>query len=931
MKTLLSLPCLIFTANLVGQQPNVVLIISDDQSFNSIGYTSNQLVYTPTIDQLAKDGMIFTNAHHPVTVCSPSRYSMLTGKYSGRCEGKEYLARFPLGTLTRTENNCELTLEEENIGSILQANGYATGYVGKSHVMEHAILNTGNWTSYGLQTYSQTADPYDPEVSAKMRYNHSVYQSIVRSYGFDYADGIYMGNVKELHNDALNVHNLEWTVDKARKFIEQEKDNPFFLLFATTLHHGPVPWANKDGEYWSSFDADPKLTGEGYIDTTWDFMPTRQEMLDKCVAAGYPKNTAYTLLLDEGINAIYDKIKELNLEENTLIIYIPDHGMWRHGKATLHDFGLKVPMFMYWKGNIITGTVYDGLIQTVDFLPTILDIVGIEQPDGHASDGISLKSIIETGSGTGHTSLFSELGYSRAVKTKDWKYIAIRYPEDVQEKIDNGETFTAFDGGSNPYPYLTRNSHLGYHAARNNPHYFEVDQLYDLSADSAETMNVIEYYPEVVRQMRDLLSEYLITFENRPFAEFTLTETNKPYRAHSPVPKNGATNVKGDQVLNWTSEYNSTSHDVYFGTTNPPPLAGNQTSGDFNPGLLSGNTTYYWRIDEKNQHGTTQGNTWTFTTGSTLAEAPQNPFPEYNAAQVRKNTVLHWNKSDYASYYKVYFGIGEVEHVADVYKEEYEPGYLKSNSVCFWRIDAVNHDGVVTTGTPWAFTTGYGNIAPEATVTVSSIFDNTNFDGQNVIDGIFLTGNIGEWKSDGESTPWLDLKWAESAVVDKVHLYDRVGSFSQIIEGTIDFSDGSSINTGTLPSNGSKKTFEFSPREISSLKLSVREGIGEIGLSEIEVYDTVMYTPNYVFEVGSSDFSIFPNPVPGKQVTLSGLSESEPNTVYIYRIDGKLFSLYKSENKELQIDLSNFKDGIYFIRVYNERYDTTKKLIIRTV
>jgi arylsulfatase A-like enzyme len=915
-------------ANLAAQQPNIVIIVSDDQSFNSIGYTSGHSVYTPTIDMLAKNGMIFSNAHHPVTVCSPSRYSMLTGKFSGRCEGEEYLARFPLGTLTRTENNCELTPTEEHLGTIMKANGYTTGFVGKSHVMEHDILATGNWASYGLQTYSQDANPYDPSVSAKMKHNHEVYQSIVRSYGFDYADGIYMANVKELWNDALNLHNLEWTVDKARKFIEQEKDNPFFLFFATTLHHGPVPWANNSGVYWSSFDADPKLTGEGYIDTTWDFMPTRQQIQDQCVAAGFPENSAYTLLLDEGIKSIYDKIVELNLDENTLIIFIPDHGMWRHGKATLHDYGLRVPMLMYWKGSITAGSVYDGLIQTVDFLPTILDIAGIDMPAGYETDGMSLKSIIETGSGEAHTSLFGELGYSRAVKTKDWKYIAIRYPDDVQQKIDNGETFPAFDGGTISYPYLTRNSHLGFYAAKNNPHYFEVDQLYDLKADSAETVNLVDNHPVVVQQMRELLSEYLLTFENRPFGEFTLTDDDTPNRAHSPVPRNGSTGVSAEKVLTWTSEYKTTSHDIYFGTSNPPPLVGNQSSVGFDPGTLSGNTTYYWRIDEKNQNGTTQGMTWSFTTGTTVAAAPVNPFPASNATSVRKDVILQWDKSDHASYYKVYLGIATVEHVADVYEEKFDPGYLKSNTVYFWRVDAVNAEGVRTTGTPWYFKTGFGNIAPEANVTVSSQADNTTFDGQNVNDGVYLIGNIGEWKSDGELTPWLELTWSESAIVDRIHLYDRVGSSNQITSGKIEFSDGSSIETGSLPSDGSKKAVDFSPREISSLKLSVTEGIGEIGLSEIEVYDTVMYSSVAMFRNQSSSFTIYPNPAPGKYITLSGLSESGSNTVCLYRLDGQLYLQHTISGKEVDMDLSHLNAGLYFIRVKNERYDETRKLIL---
>lgn len=928
MKKILFCILILSLTRVDAQQPNIVLIVSDDQSFNSIGYTSHGQVYTPTIDMLAANGMIFTNAHHPVTVCSPSRYAMLTGKFSGRCEGENYLEKFPPGTLTRTENSCELRQDETHLGTILQANGYTTGFVGKSHITEHDILNKGNWASYGLQTYDQSADPYDPAVSARMKYNHDIYQEIVRSYGFDYADGIYMGNVKELWNDALNIHNLEWTVDKARKFIEQEKDNPFFLYFATTLHHGPVPWGRRDGEYWSSFDADPKLTGEGYVDTTWDFMPARQEIQDKYVNAGFPESDAYCLLLDEGVKAIYNKIAELNLDENTLIIYMPDHGMWRHGKATLHDYGLKVPMFMYWKGKIIEGSVYDGLIQTIDFLPTILDIAGIELPDGYETDGMSLKTIIETGSGEAHNSLFGELGYSRGVKTKDWKYIAVRYPEEVQVKIDNGETFPGWEDRVLAYPYLTNNKHLGYHASRQNPHYFEPDQLYDLNADSAETVNVIDQHPDVLQQMRELLSEYLLSFENRPFREFTLTASDPPARAVTPAPRNGSEDVKTDRALSWTSEYKATSHDVYFGKTDPPPFVGTQESTTFDPGILEGATTYYWRIDEKNSNGTTQGNTWSFTTSLSQAAVPENPFPEFTATHVRKNTLLKWDPAANAKYYKLYLGEGTPGHVADLTEEQYDPGYLKSNTTYFWRVDAVNDSEMVTTGTPWAFTTGYGNIAPGASITVSGTSDEQDFGGENVSDGIFLVGNIGEWRSGGEPNPWLKLTWDESAVVDQVNLYDLVGASAQILEGEIAFSDGSTISTGTLPSDGSLKRLDFSPREINSLQLTINDGTGVTGLAEIEVYDTIMYTSSQAVQRELQFFRIWPNPAPDRLVFLSGLSGEDINLIYIYGVDGKLEKVYSTAMSELNLDLTWMSHGMYYIRVHNERYDHTLKLIL---
>ena len=930
MRRLLFALFILLSSGISGQKPNIVIIISDDQSFNSIGYTSNGAVYTPTLDMLARNGMAFTNAHHPVTVCSPSRYSMFTGKFSGRCEGEEYLNRFPLGTPTRTENNCELTLTEQHLGKILKENGYTTGFVGKSHIMEHDILSVSNWPSFGLQTYAQGDDPYNPAVDAKMKHNHDIYQSIVRSYGFDYADGIYMANVKELRNDALNIHNLEWTVEKARNFIEQEKDNPFFLYFSTTLHHGPVPWARRDGEYWSSFDADPKLTGEGVIDTIWDFMPSRQEIQDKYMAAGFPETDAYALLLDEGIKAIYDKIVELNLDTNTLIIFMPDHGMWRHGKATLHDYGLKVPMLMYWKGTITAGSVYDGLVQTVDFLPTILELAGIEPPAGLETDGISLKAIIETGTGEAHTSLFGELGYSRAVKTKDWKYIAIRYPGDVQDKIDRGETFAGYQGEILDYPYLTRNSHLGHFAAKNNPHYFELDQLYDLNADSAETVNVLDQHPGVVSQIRDSLSAYLQSFENRPFGEFTLTTSDPPLRAHTPVPFDGDGEVAITQKLKWTSEYKAVSHDIYFGTTNPPPFVENLDTSVFDPGTLESGTTYYWRIDEKNANGTTTGNVWSFTTQSTpLAGKTSNPAPENFARSVRKNIQLEWEKADNAAYYKLYLGTGSPEFMDDITELSYDPGYLKSNTLYAWRVDAVNAEGEITQGDTWAFTTGYGNIAPGAEVSVSSSSDSTSFAGNNVKDGIFLIGNIGEWKSDGESTPWLELSWPDNSIVDKINLYDRVGSSSQIINGKIELSDGSIIETGTLPSNGSKKTLDFAPVEISSLKLTVTEGIGEVGLAEIEVYDTAMYEPEAVINTDLERFHIHPNPTTGKQVTLSGLSVKGLNQLSIYNIQGIQKGVYLVEANRIDLDLSNLNAGIYFIEVKNYLYRHTKKLILK--
>lgn len=96
----IALIILLIGASISAQKPNVIVIISDDQIFNSLGYAGGN-VYTPCIDSLAAEGIRFTNAHVPSTVCSPSRYSLLTGKYAGRCYGENFLSRCPEGNKLR--------------------------------------------------------------------------------------------------------------------------------------------------------------------------------------------------------------------------------------------------------------------------------------------------------------------------------------------------------------------------------------------------------------------------------------------------------------------------------------------------------------------------------------------------------------------------------------------------------------------------------------------------------------------------------------------------------------------------------------------------------------------------------------------------------------------------------------------------------------
>ena len=497
-----------------ARKPNVVFIITDDQSWDTLGFMGGK-VHTPRIDQLAKEGLFLTDFNVTSTVCSPSRYSFMTGRYAGNCKGERFMREHPPGDQTQVENIGELEPDRWNLAKVLQKNGYKTGFVGKSHLINHEWIN-GDWKKAGLEPYPQDADPRDPEVNAKMHRNHQKWCEAMKPYGFDYVNGYYCANLKELRNDSLNVHNLDWTVDAAFQFLEQAKDEPFFLYFSTTLHHGPAPWANR-----FSLEADPRMTGEGFVEEGFDVIPSRADVLKRNREAGFKDNKAFALWLDDGVGAILDKIKKLGLAKDTLIVFVPDHGSYRHGKATLYDYGMRVPMLLQWKGKIKPNTTYDGIVANIDFAPTVLDLCGIKPPTDYAIDGVSFKAQLFGSQKPIRNVLFSELGHSRGVKTKEWKYIAVRYPEELQKRIDRGEKFKGFEGEVIDLPYLTRNAHLGHYASLANPHYFEADQLYNLTADPEENDNIFEQNPEVAQRMKKELARELKQFKGRPFGEFT--------------------------------------------------------------------------------------------------------------------------------------------------------------------------------------------------------------------------------------------------------------------------------------------------------------------------------------------------------------------------------------------------------------------------
>ena len=179
------------------KKPNIIFIMTDDQSSivlkesdrknqsRPFGFNGDSQVVTPIIDDLAKNGMIFTRAYVSSSVCAPSRYTTLTGRYAGRSEGPVFMKQHPYGNMTRVENNTELEIDKENLPRLLQKAGYKTGFVGKSHLVAHDLANQiKNWGDNGFKEYDKDADPNDINVSDAMAYNHKKWAEIIKKYGF---------------------------------------------------------------------------------------------------------------------------------------------------------------------------------------------------------------------------------------------------------------------------------------------------------------------------------------------------------------------------------------------------------------------------------------------------------------------------------------------------------------------------------------------------------------------------------------------------------------------------------------------------------------------------------------------------------------------------------------------------------------------------
>jgi arylsulfatase A len=470
--------------------PNIVYILADDMGYGDVGaYNPGSKISTPNIDRLAREGMRFTDAHSPSSVCTPTRYGILTGRYCWR-------TRLPKGVL-RGYGQALIEQHETTVAELLREKGYTTGVVGKWHLGLDWILKEDHQDSlkkYGdLPIYTNmNPDWIDFSIPPK---NGPI------SHGFDYSyilpASLDMDPYCYLENDVLTELPNEYTpgndrntpvyatgafwregriakhfdfyevlptfISKAKTFVQNHSsdEKPFFLYLPLAAPH--TPWVPKD-----------------------DFRGTSQ-------AGQYGD---FVQMVDAAIGGFLEQLKQSGVDESTIVFFTSDNGpywrpdyiemfdhraadIYRGMKADAWDGGHRVPFIVRWPGRVAANSESDQLTTLTNLMATIADISGFE---GSASQGMDSRSILPALMGGESDNTMPIIHHSSrgyfAIRTAEWKYI-----EGLGSGgFSNPKTEKVVEGGPS-------------------------GQLYNMKDDPSETHNLYLENPGKVEELTKMLND----------------------------------------------------------------------------------------------------------------------------------------------------------------------------------------------------------------------------------------------------------------------------------------------------------------------------------------------------------------------------------------------------------------------------------------
>jgi len=395
-----------------GDPPNVVLILTDNHAAWTLGCYGNPDVRTPNIDQLARDGMLFTRAFAVNAVCSPTRATLLTGLIPSQHGVHCYLrAR---GLQVGPEAYYTL-LEFRTLPEILNESGYACGMTGKWHLGDNLHPQDG-FRYWITMPHGATGTFYDAEVIE---------------------DG-------EIRKEPKYLTDL-WT-EHAERFIRQNKDRRFFLYLP---YNGPYglggsllkPARNRHAAYYADkqLDSFPREPMHPWLHSNRQYLNNIEAIR---------RYAAEISGVDDGVGRIMATLRELRLEENTLVIFTGDQGLacgqngiWGMGDHTrpLHTFdpGVRIPLIYRHTGKIPAGSRCELLNSNYDVLPSVLGYLGLKEKMGTEpeSPGRDYSAALQGGQVEWDDIVFYEFENTRMIRTADWKYTR-RIPEGPDELYD---------------------------------------------------------------------------------------------------------------------------------------------------------------------------------------------------------------------------------------------------------------------------------------------------------------------------------------------------------------------------------------------------------------------------------------------------------------------------------------------------------------
>ena len=493
--------------------PNFVFFVADDMQpymFNCLARSEDRYL-TPNLDRLAGEGTLMVEQYVSAPVCTPSRFTCLTGQYASRSKSPWLTSTIRREGQSVVGWNTMLVPAQVTLPSLLQEAGYRTGIVGKSHVVRVP----------GREKVGYDEDPRDPMVRARLLADQRLVCDALKRCGFDYAAAIYHNNPDSNGPKTLAVHNLDWITRSGLQFIEESKDGPFFLYFASTVPHAP-------GDPARSWNTDRRTTPVGILDEPVEILPSRHNIPKRLREAGIHVDSqrANMLWLDDALGALLDKLREHGLDKNTIVFFFNDHG--QGAKGTLYQGGIENPSIVWRKGGFPCGLVNRVRVSNTDFAPTILELAGIPIPEG-LFDGSSFVPALEGSNEPIHESLYFEMGYTRAVIAENWKYLALRYPTRAREMTlaERGRILEEFNAiqrkhsrkilttdASAPFSHISLIPGGGSAEAASTgefPGYYDSDQLYNLELDPMEQKNLASdpEYADVLERMQQHLKRHL--------------------------------------------------------------------------------------------------------------------------------------------------------------------------------------------------------------------------------------------------------------------------------------------------------------------------------------------------------------------------------------------------------------------------------------